>query len=117
MVGAVAYPPTTTNFVKEAEAALALEADALVLADAASRITLLAPALAAKGMWSVARGTKPPEGRAVVYLVPSAGFDPSLTQSSRRYLQGALFAVAFDPPGLTPEVLAMLRRRFFPTAP
>jgi hypothetical protein len=26
-------------------------------------------------------------------------------------------AVAFDPPGLTPEVMAMLRQRFFPTAP
>jgi branched-chain amino acid transport system substrate-binding protein len=97
VVGAVPYPPTTTNFVHEADAAVALEADALVLADAASRITLLAPALAAKGLWSVARGTRPPEGRAVLYLVPSAGFDPSLTQSSRRYLQGALFAVAFDP--------------------
>jgi hypothetical protein len=25
-------------------------------------------------------------------------------------------AVAFDPPGLTPEVMAMLRQRFFPTS-
>ncbi|HEX5198718.1 MAG TPA: PilZ domain-containing protein, partial [Actinoplanes sp.] len=30
---------------------------------------------------------------------------------------GGEVAVAFDPPGLTPEVLAMLRRRFFPTIP
>jgi hypothetical protein len=28
---------------------------------------------------------------------------------------GGEVAVAFDPPGLTPDVLAMLRRRFFPT--
>jgi branched-chain amino acid transport system substrate-binding protein len=97
VVGAVAYAPTTTNFVREADAASALNADAVVLADAAARITLLAPALASKGLWSVARGGKPPEGRAVLYLVPSAGFDPSLAQSTRRYLQGALFAVAFDP--------------------
>jgi ABC-type branched-subunit amino acid transport system substrate-binding protein len=97
VVGAIAYASTTTNFVREADAASALNADAVVLADAAARIALLAPALASKGLWSVARGNKPPEGRAVLYLVPSAGFDPSLAQSSRRYLQGALFAVAFDP--------------------
>ncbi|HEX6242421.1 MAG TPA: penicillin-binding protein activator [Polyangiales bacterium] len=97
LVGAVTYPPTTTNFVREAESMLQLEADALVLADAGSRISLLAPALAAKGLWSVARGHKPPEGRAVLYLIPAAGFDPALAQTTRRYLQGALFAVAFDP--------------------
>ena len=30
---------------------------------------------------------------------------------------GGEVAVAFDPPGLTPDVLAMLRRRFFPSTP
>jgi ABC-type branched-subunit amino acid transport system substrate-binding protein len=97
LVGAVAYAPSATNFVREADAAVALEPDAVVLADAAARISLIAPALAAKGLWSVTRGGKPPEGRAVLYLVPSAGFDPGLAHTTRRYLQGALFAVAFDP--------------------
>lgn len=97
LIGAVSYPPTTTNFVREADAARALEPDALVLADAAAHVSLLAPALAAKGLWSVTRGAKPPEGRAALYLVPSIGFDPALLHSSRRYLQGALFAVSFDP--------------------
>lgn len=97
IVGALPYPQTTTNFVREADAAASYGAEALVLADGASRIALLAPALAAKGLWSVARGERPPEGRALVYLIPSAGFDPSLAQTSRRYLQGALFAVTFDP--------------------
>jgi branched-chain amino acid transport system substrate-binding protein len=95
-VGAISYPTTSTNLVHEAEAAAKLDADAVILADSAARITLLAPALAAQGMWSVTRGAKPPEGKAVLYLVPSAGFDPTLAQTSRRYLQGALFAVPFD---------------------
>jgi branched-chain amino acid transport system substrate-binding protein len=96
LLGAVSYAPTNTSFVHEADAIEKLGADAVVLADAPSRIALLAPALAAKGVWSVARGSKPPEGRAALYLVPSAGFDPSLAQTTRRYLQGALFAVPFD---------------------
>jgi ABC-type branched-subunit amino acid transport system substrate-binding protein len=96
VAGAVSYPVANTAFVREAEAVEKLAADAVVLADAASRITLLAPALAAKGVWSVARGVKPPEGRATLYLVPAAGFDASLAQTTRRYLQGALFAVPFD---------------------
>jgi branched-chain amino acid transport system substrate-binding protein len=95
-VGSVSYDPASTNLVHEAEAAAKLDADAVVLADGAARITLLAPALAAQGLWSVTRGNKPPEGRAVLYLIPSAGFDPTLAQTSRRYLQGALFAVPFD---------------------
>jgi ABC-type branched-subunit amino acid transport system substrate-binding protein/predicted negative regulator of RcsB-dependent stress response len=94
--GAVSYASSATSFVHEAEAVLPLNPDAVILADAASRVSLIAPALAAKGLWSVTRGGKAPEGRAVMYLVPAAGFDPSLAQSSRRYLQGALFAAPFD---------------------
>jgi ABC-type branched-subunit amino acid transport system substrate-binding protein len=89
-------PRSRPRWRREAEAIERLAADAVVLADAASRLTLLAPALAAKGVWSVPRGTRPPEGRATLYLVPSAGFDVSLARTTRRYLQGALFAVAFD---------------------
>lgn len=92
----VAYPPSTTNFVREAEQVARLAPDAVILADAPGRVTLMAPALAAAGLWSLPRGERPPEGRAVTYLVPSAGFDPSLARTARRYLQGALFAVPFD---------------------
>ena len=96
LLGSVAYPAATSSFVKEAEAAEKLEADALVLCDAPSKVALLAPALAARGLWSVAPNTQPPEGRRVVYVVPAAGFDPSLANTSRRYLQGALFSVPYD---------------------
>ena len=95
-LSAIAYAPTTTNFVREAEQLEKLDVDAVVLADGPSRVALIAPALAAAGLWSVAPGSKPPEGRSILYLVPSAGFDPSLARTARRYLQGALFAVPFD---------------------
>jgi branched-chain amino acid transport system substrate-binding protein len=96
VAGSVPYAAGATSFVREAEATAQLAPDAVILADASSRVSLIAPALAAKGLWSVARGGKAPEGRAVSYLVPSVGFDPSLAQSSRRYLQGALFVAPFD---------------------
>lgn len=95
-LSAVAYPPTTTNFMREAEQLDKLDVDAVILADGPARVALMAPALASAGLWSVAPGSKPPEGRAVLYLVPAAGFDPSLARTARRYLQGALFAVPFD---------------------
>ncbi|MFT3922382.1 MAG: penicillin-binding protein activator [Myxococcales bacterium] len=95
-LSAIAYPPTTTNFMHEAEQLEKLDVDAVIMADGPARVALIAPALAAAGLWSVAPGSKPPEGKAVLYLVPAAGFDPSLARSSRRYLQGALFAVPFD---------------------
>ncbi len=100
----VTYPGTSTSFVNEAFAVAKLAPDALILADAAARVALLAPALAAKGVWPANQVVKAGEGRAIPWLVPSVGFDRSLIQSSRRYLQGAVFAVPFDPalsPGFT----------------
>jgi branched-chain amino acid transport system substrate-binding protein len=111
LAGAVQYAPGATSFVREAEAAAQLSPDALILADAASRVSLIAPALAAKGLWSVARGGKAPEGRAALYLIPAAGFDASLAQNSRRYLQGALFAVPFDA-ARAPAFTAAYRERY-----
>jgi branched-chain amino acid transport system substrate-binding protein len=108
---AIAYPPNATSFVREAEQAAHLAPDAVILADGAARIALLAPALAAQGLWSMPPRQKPPEGRAVTYLVPAAGFDPSLAQSARRYLQGAFFAVPFDAAS-APEFAAAYRERF-----
>ncbi len=92
----VSYAPNATNFVREAQQLEKQRVDAIVIADGPSRVALIAPALSAVGLWSVSPGSRPPEGRAVPYLIPSAGFDPSLARSARRYLQGALFVVPFD---------------------
>lgn len=104
LVLTVAYPATAASFVKEAQQLENAAIDALILLDGPSKIALIAPTLAARGVWSVAPGTEPPEGHSVLYVVPAAGFDPSLANSTRRYLQGALFSVPFDPadaPGFT----------------
>ncbi|MDB4991675.1 MAG: hypothetical protein JWN04_6853, partial [Myxococcaceae bacterium] len=111
LVSTVAYPPTTSSFVKEAQQLEHTAFDALVLLDAPSKVALIAPTLAARGMWSVAPGTEPPEGHAVLYVVPAAGFDPSLATSTRRYLQGALFSVPFDPAD-APAFTAAYREKF-----
>jgi branched-chain amino acid transport system substrate-binding protein len=96
-ISSVSYPPTTTNLVKQAEAVAKTSPDAVVFADSAGKVALLAPALSVHGVWSVPRGAKAPEGRTALFLVPSIGFDVSLAQTTRRYLQGAVFAVPFDP--------------------
>jgi branched-chain amino acid transport system substrate-binding protein len=96
-ISSVSYPPATTNLVKQAEAVAKSNADAVVFADSAGKVALLAPALSVHGVWSVPRGAKPPEGRTALFLIPSIGFDSSLAQTTRRYLQGAVFAVPFDP--------------------
>lgn len=107
----VTYPATSTSFVNEAVAVAKLAPDALILADAAARVALLAPALAAEGVWPAQQPVKAGDGRAIPWLVPSVGFDPSLVQSSRRYLQGAVFAVPFDP-ALSPEFTSAYRNQW-----
>jgi branched-chain amino acid transport system substrate-binding protein len=112
---AISYSPTTTNFVQAAEQAARLQAEALILADSPARVALIAPALAAAGLWSVPPGEKPSAGHAVTLLVPSAGFDPTLARTSRRYLQGAFFAVPFDGSDTNPFAVAYRAR--FQSAP
>jgi branched-chain amino acid transport system substrate-binding protein len=59
---------------------------------------LIAPALAAAGLWSAPPGTAAPNGgRAIGVLSPSVGFHPDLPRLAGRYLQGAIFAVPFNP--------------------
>ena len=111
LVITVAYPATAASFVKEAQEIEHAEIDALVLLDGPGKLALIAPTLAARGIWSVAPGTDPPEGRSVLYVVPAAGFDASLANSTRRYLQGALFSVPFDPAD-APEFVAAYRDKF-----
>ena len=111
VVNTVAYPANAASFVKEAQQLEHADFDTLVLLDGPSKIALMAPTLAARGLWSVAPGTEPPEGRAVLYVVPSAGFDPNLANTARRYLQGALFSVPFDAAD-APEFAAAYREKF-----
>jgi branched-chain amino acid transport system substrate-binding protein len=93
----LAYPSNATSFGEVIARLAALEFDALFVADRASQLVLIAPALAAAGLWSLPDGAVVPKGgKALTLLVPSVGFDRSLPTRAGRYLQGALFAAAFD---------------------
>jgi len=97
------YAATATSFGEQITRIAAAQPDAIVIADAGSRIALITPALATAGLW--APGSLPanaptgrrgaPRPRAVQLLIPSVGFDARLVRSAGRYLQGALFVAPY----------------------
>jgi ABC-type branched-subunit amino acid transport system substrate-binding protein len=91
------YTSGTTSFVPQAQALAKLSFDALLIADDARSASLIAPALAASGMWSTKVGeSAPSNGRSITVLAPSVAYNPGLVRTVGRYLQGALFSVPFD---------------------
>jgi ABC-type branched-subunit amino acid transport system substrate-binding protein/predicted negative regulator of RcsB-dependent stress response len=89
----VGYDPKNTAFVDMAKSLAQAEFDALFIPDRAGRIALLAPALAAAGLWSSPPNAEPKgPGRAIQLLFSSAGLDADLVRRAGRYLDGALFA-------------------------
>jgi len=95
---AVEYDPAQKSFAEPAEQLAEADFDVLFLPDRASRLVLLAPALAAAGIWSAPPGGEiGGPGRAVQYLVPSVGLSKEVPRRAGRYLQGALFASSYHP--------------------
>ncbi len=89
----VGYSPDDTDFIEEASELFKTEFDVLFIPDRASRIALIAPALASEGIWStVSFEPAPGSGRAVQLLLPSIGYSTDLVRRAGRYLQGALAA-------------------------
>jgi branched-chain amino acid transport system substrate-binding protein len=108
------YASGATSFGTETAALEKQSFDALFVPDSAQQLALIAPALAAAGLWSAAgpphegmtarearvaakRGgdsNKPTRG--IVLIAPSVAFDASLPKLAGRYLQGAMFSVPFD---------------------
>jgi ABC-type branched-subunit amino acid transport system substrate-binding protein len=98
VVAGESYPPASTSFGPQVSRLAASRLQALFIADSASRIALIAPALAAAGLWSTPPGgAAPGKGRPITVLAPSVGFAPDLAGSAGRYLQGAVFSAPFDP--------------------
>ncbi|MET0384939.1 MAG: penicillin-binding protein activator [Polyangiales bacterium] len=94
---ALPYTPGANSFAAETEALAKTQFDALFVPDSADRVALIAPALAAAGMWSATSDDRVPSGaRAISVLAPSVAFNASLPRLAGRYLQGASFAVPFD---------------------
>lgn len=113
---AVPYTPGATSFGAEVESLSKAPFDVLFLPDSAEQVALIAPALAAAGMWSTpAQEHAPNGGRAIGLLAPSVGFHPNLPRLAGRYLQGACFAVPFyaqATEGDVPEFVAQFQETF-----
>jgi ABC-type branched-subunit amino acid transport system substrate-binding protein len=122
------YAPGATSFGTEAAALEKEPFDALFVPDSWKELALIAPALAAAGMWSSVgpphpgltarearaaqkRGVdpaKPP--RAIVVIGPSVAFDVTLPKLAGRYLQGAMFSVPFDPQSSDGDVTSFVQK-------
>lgn len=99
IAGSAAYAAGATSFAPQVQQIVASGADAVLVADSGRSLALIAPALAAAGLWSTVPGTAAPSrGRAIALMVPSVGFDPRLARTTGRYLQGAIFSVPFHAP-------------------
>lgn len=96
LAASASYAAGATSFGPEVQAIAASGADAILIADSGRQLALIAPALAAGGLWSAApAAAAPARGRRVTVIVPSFGFDARLARSASRYLQGALFSAPF----------------------
>jgi ABC-type branched-subunit amino acid transport system substrate-binding protein len=110
------YAPDAKSFGGETAALAKARFDALFVPDSADHLALIAPALAAAGLWSTAGGERLPNGaRAIVVLAPSVAYHANLPRLAGRYLQGASFAVPFDAnktQGASHDFVAQFQQRY-----
>lgn len=93
LVTAVGYEPGTTSFTKKVGELKAHRLDAIFVPDAARELALIAPALAAAGLW--VRPDAPTSEARTMLLAPSVAFSAELVRDAGRYLQGSLFSQPF----------------------
>jgi branched-chain amino acid transport system substrate-binding protein len=92
----IAYPEGATDFTPFAKQLAGRGAEVVFVADAAARIALAAPALAAAGVVRAAGKTaSDPIKPGAILAAPAAGFSPDLVRRAGRYLQGALVVFHF----------------------
>ncbi|HEY0712966.1 MAG TPA: penicillin-binding protein activator [Polyangia bacterium] len=91
--------------------------EAVFVADDASRLELIAPALASADLWPEPYGTPsaPPvpgaaPRRPILLLAPAAGLGPQLLRNAGRYVQGALLAPGFFADGEDPRTAGFVNQ-------
>ena len=100
LVDIPAYEADRTEFVELARDVRRARADVIVFADSAARVALIAPALAYEDVWPQAAPHDPtsraPTGprREALYLLPSAAADTAGLAQAKRYVEGAVAALA-----------------------
>jgi len=97
LVADVTYDAGATAFGPLVAQLAAAHPDAVLIADAAQKVALVAPALAAGGLFPTVQGASAPgSAHAIALLVPSVALDERMIHSTSRYLQGASIAAPFD---------------------
>ncbi|MCK9462359.1 MAG: ABC transporter substrate-binding protein [Proteobacteria bacterium] len=91
----IAYPEGTTDFTPFARQLAGRGVEVVFVPDAASRIALAAPALAAAGVLRTAQGASGAAKPGGILAAPAVGLSPDLVRRAGRYLQGALFVSHF----------------------
>lgn len=83
--------------------------EGLFVPDGWRTLSFLAPAMAAAGLWGTAPGAEPADGvRSYTLLAPGVAYHPELIERAGRYLQGSLFALAFNAAAPEPSVQAFV---------
>lgn len=98
LVAEASYAAGATSFRDQVQTLAAATPDAILIPDAPRSVSLVAPALAAAGLFSVPAGQEPSSGRAVTLLLPSVAYQARAVAGSQRYLQGALYSLPFHAP-------------------
>lgn len=91
------YAPGATQFSGPIADIAKAVPDAVLVADTADQLALIAPALAAAGLWPLPGPPPRTAGRGVLLLATAEGASPKLVEQAGRYLQGALLAPGFFP--------------------
>ena len=101
IVTEVHYPAGTRSFGELLAPLRTANVEAIVLPCTASDVRLIAPALAAAGLWSAPHGSNPvgapSSARPVQLVLTSVGMDAETLRAASRYLQGALVSTAYLP--------------------
>ena len=93
----VSYNVGATSFADPTKRVAALAPDVVFIPDRASRLALIAPALAHAGLWPTPSGGTPLKGRAIGLAATADGVSATLVSRAGRYLQGALLAPGYYP--------------------
>lgn len=95
---AVEYPDGTKSFSPYALDVISQQCRAVLVADVASRVAIVAPTFAAEGAWAAPSDVSVKKDKSLVtFVLPSLAWSDSVGRAESRYLQGSLVARPYDP--------------------
>ncbi len=95
---AVEYPVGTKSFSPYARDVITQSCRAVLVADVASQVAIVAPTFASEGAWAAPSDIAATRENALVtFVLPSLAWSDSLARAESRYFQGSLVARPYDP--------------------